>query len=128
MTRTRLLLPLLAAAALAGCNDKSHTIVAGGEPDDDQPVNNVAVANIQLPPSILDSKSYRCGDNSIVYVDWMSDKKSANIRTERNGVPTHLTADAEGKPLSGGGYSLSGAFNGSSVKLSGPGGNKSCEA
>jgi hypothetical protein len=127
MTRLKLLLPLVAAAALAGCNDKSHTIVAGG-PDDDDAVNNVALANVQLPPSILDSKSYRCGDNSIVYVDWLSDKKSANIRFEKNGGPTNLTADAEGKPLTGGGYTLDGAFNGSSVKLSGPSGNKSCEA
>jgi hypothetical protein len=121
-----LLLPLVAAAALAGCNDKSHTIVAGG-PDDDESVN-ATHAKVELPPSILDSKSYRCGDNTIVYVDWLSDKKSANVRSERNGLPTHLTAEAEGQPLTGAGVTLDGAFNGSSVKLSGASGNKSCEA
>ena len=49
MTRKALLM-LAAAAALAGCNKESHTIVAGPPDYDD----NVTVnANIQLPPSIV---------------------------------------------------------------------------
>ncbi len=33
MTRTLLLITLASAAALAGCNKESHTIVAGGPPE-----------------------------------------------------------------------------------------------
>ena len=125
MTRTALLLPLLAAAALAGCN-KSHTIVAGPDVDSD---NTAAATNVELPPTIASSKSYRCGDNSIVYVDWLSDKKSANLRTTQTGTPTHVTAAAEGQPMSGSGYTLEGAFGGSTVKVTEPGkAAQSCNA
>ena len=33
-------------------------------------MNNVGVV---LPPSIQASKAYRCKDNSLVYIDWLSD-------------------------------------------------------
>src|SRR5205814_8903307 len=73
MTRTPLLIiTLVAAAALAGCNKESHTIVAGGEPADNT-AKTTANATVQLPPSIAARKSYPCGDNTLVYVDWLSD-------------------------------------------------------
>jgi hypothetical protein len=83
---------LAAAAALAGCNKESHTIVAGGEPDDNT-ANAVANANVQLPPSITASKSYRCADNKLVYVDWMSDG-SARVKNKRDEVGTVVAAGA----------------------------------
>jgi hypothetical protein len=126
MTRTTLALLIAGTAALSACH--SHTIVAGG-PDDENGTNASAPANVELPPMIASSKSYRCGDNSTVYVDWMSDKKSANIRSSQTGTPNHVSADAEGKPMSGGGYSLEGVFAGSSVKVTQPGkGTQTCEA
>jgi hypothetical protein len=76
MTRTPLLIMLAATAALAGCNKENHTIVAGPPGDD---VNAAANAPIALPPSIQSSKTYRCADNSVVYVDWMSDG-SAHVK------------------------------------------------
>ena len=54
MTRTPLLITLVAAAALAGCNKENHTIVAGPDGDDDNAAANAPVA---LPPSIASSKS-----------------------------------------------------------------------
>lgn len=126
MTRLPLALLIAGSAAMSGCH--SHTIVAGG-PDDDNGTNTVAPANVALPPMIASAKSYRCADNSTVYVDWMSDKKSANIRTSQAGTPNHVATDAEGKPMSGNGYSLDGAFAGSSVKVTLPGkGTQTCEA
>ena len=99
MTRTPLLIALAATAALAACNE-DHTIVAGG-PGDDQ-TNNAANATVELPPSIAASKIYRCsGDNSVVYVDWLSDQKTANVRTEENGAATQVTGAEAGKPLTG---------------------------
>ena len=62
MTRTPLLITLVAAAALAGCNKEDHTIVAGARPEDSNVAANGPVA---LPPSIASSKSYRCADNKL---------------------------------------------------------------
>ena len=40
-----------------------------------------------LPPSIAASKTYRCKDNSLVYVDWLSDG-SARVKKTREEVGT----------------------------------------
>jgi len=120
MTRTPLMLALAAAAALAGCGKEDHTIVAGGpEPDD---ANAAANGPVALPPSIVSSKIYRCADNAIVYVEWLSDNKTANIRTEKGGSPTQVTAPEPGKPMGGpAGFSLEGSTGGSSAKIGIPG-------
>jgi hypothetical protein len=100
MTRTHLIITLAAAAALAGCDKGSHTITA------DQTGDNLAAnAPVALPPSITANKSYRCKDNSLVYIDWMSDgtarvKKS---REEMGGTPVtpgnELKGDANAKSI-----------------------------
>lgn len=127
MTRTSSMLPLLVAAALAGCDAGGQTIVAGG-PADDQPAN--AANNVELPPSIAASKTYRCKDNSLVSVDWMADGKTANFRTSHEPIPVRLTAPEAGQPLTAeGGYSLTGSPDASSVTLARPGtGTQSCKA
>ncbi len=126
MTRNPLVLTLLAAAALAGCGE-DHTIVAGG-PDE----GNVVATNtpVTLPPSISSSKIYRCADNDVVYVDWLSDGKSANVRTEKTGSPTQVTAPAPGEPMTAaGGYSVSGTAEAASVRIAVPGkSEESCKA
>ncbi|MBA3510784.1 hypothetical protein [Sphingomonas sp.] len=120
MTRTPLILCLAAAAALAGCDQEAVTVNTGLE-------DNVTTNDVVLPPSISASKIYRCKDNSIVYIDWLSDNKSANVRTERNGPPTHVVAPAEGEPMVAEGFSLTGTGAGSSVTLTRPGkGSQSC--
>lgn len=117
MTRT-LILALAAAAALAGCNNEDHNIVAG--PAD--PMANQDNANVELPPSISASKIYRCADNSIVYIDWLSDNKSANLRTEQNGSATHVTAPEAGQPMvAEGGFSLTGSATANSISVTVPG-------
>ena len=128
MTRTPLLIAIAAAAALAGCNKESHTIVAG--PDTGEETNSAANAGVTLPPSIAASKVYRCADNGVVYVDWLSDGKSANVRTEPNGTPTQVTAAEAGKPMTGGdGYSVSGSATAASVRITIPGKTEeSCKA
>ncbi|NUQ18725.1 MAG: hypothetical protein HOP95_09785 [Sphingomonas sp.] len=120
MTRTPLLLTLAAAAALAGCNKQSHTIVAG--PPGDNETNTAANANIQLPPSILATKLYRCADNSIVTVDYLSDNKSANVRSGKDTASTQVTAPQPGQPMTAaGGYSVEGSKDSSTAKIGVPG-------
>jgi hypothetical protein len=87
MTRPLIIIAIAAAAALAGCNKEDHNIVAG--PDvGDEPMNNVGVV---LPPSIQASKAYRCKDNSLVYIDWLSDG-TARVKNKREEVGTTIAA------------------------------------
>lgn len=117
MTRTPIFIMLAATVALAGC--KKHTIVAGPPIDYD---SNTAKPVVPLPPSVASSKVYRCADDKIVYVDWLSDNKSANVRTDKEGSPTQVTAPEPGNPMTAaGGYSLEGTASASSVKIAVPG-------
>jgi hypothetical protein len=128
MTRTSLLVTLAAAAALAGCNKENHTIVAG--PDTGENDMNVAKTPVQLPPSIVATKLYRCADNSVVTVDYLSDNKSANVHLGKGGALTQVTAPEPGKPMTAaGGYSVEGSANSSSATIAVPGhSSQTCKA
>jgi hypothetical protein len=121
MTRNTLLITLVAAAALAGCNKSDHTIVAGPDTGDIA-TNAAANAPVALPPSVTASKIYRCADNQIVYVDWLSNNTAANVRTDKGGGPTQVTTAEPGKPMTAaGGYSVEGTSSAASVKIAVPG-------
>jgi len=127
MNRTLLLLPLLAAAALAGCKDQNHTITATSPDDQGATVNTAAVV---LPPAIEASKSYRCKDNSLVYIDWLNDKKTADIRAgTKTAEPKRVLAAEAGQAFVAEGYSLTGTSGGATITLDRPGkGSQSCKA
>jgi hypothetical protein len=129
MTRNPLILTLVAAAALAGCSKENHTIVAGSDGGDTQ-TNAAAGGPVELPPSIAASKTYRCSDNGLVYVDWLSDNKTANVRTEENGTPTQVKAVEAGQPMTApGGFEITGSATAPSVKIAIPGhASQSCKA
>ena len=117
MTRNLILLAL-GAAALAGCNSESHTIVANEAPDPmaDQLANAPAV---ELPPAIAASKTYRCKDNSLLYIDWYSDG-SARVKASRNEVGTQVPPPApdatEPSPLVGTASDTTITYQGQSCK------------
>ena len=119
MTRYPLLITLAAAAALAGCS-KHHTIVASSEPADTD--TNVAVNGpVALPPAVIGTKLYRCADNSVVTVDYLSDNKSANVHAGK-GETTQVVSSAAGKPMTAsGGYSVEGSPTASSATIAVPG-------
>jgi len=113
MTRTMTCIALAVAAALAGCDSSDQTIVA--DPAGPDPMAN-AVANldaVQLPPSIQASKAYRCKDNSLIYVDWLSDG-SARVKKDRNEVGTPVPAGDSA--LTGDAQAASITYNGQSCK------------
>lgn len=115
-------LPLL---ALAACNSEPETINAN--PVDPNAAEIAAAPPVQLPPSLLASRTYRCKDNSLVYIDFFSDNLSADLRAEKTGTPTKLTAAAAGEPFKAEGYTLTG--NGETVTLAQPGKpSQSCKA
>ena len=109
MTRNTLLITLAAAAALAGCNSKDHTIVGGPDGDEANAAKNAPVA---LPPSITSSKAYRCKDNHVVYIDWMSDN-TARVKKTREEVGTTVTPGTE---LTGDPNASTITYNGQSCK------------
>ncbi|MCJ8159847.1 hypothetical protein [Sphingomonas sp. LaA6.9] len=123
------LLPVAAASALlalAACSTEPETITGGG-PQDDMAAELANAAPVELPPSVKESKTYRCKDNTIVYVDFLSGDKSANVRTDKAAPPTLVKAEEAGKPMVAEGYSLEG--KGSSITLTLPGkGSQSCKA
>lgn len=108
MKRFVTLAPFALAIALAGCNSSSEPEVLDTNPDPMANMLNTA-APIEMPPPVKSSEIYRCKDNSIVYVDFLADDKSANIRTERDGLPTLVKAEEAGQPMTAEGYSLSGS-------------------
>ncbi|MEO8175072.1 MAG: hypothetical protein ABI626_00260 [Sphingomicrobium sp.] len=126
MTRT-LAIILGAAAALAGCDKQDHTINSGIPDPMANEISNAAP--VELPPAITASKIYRCKDNSVVYIDWLGDNKSANVRGDKNGTATHVVAPEAGKAMVAEGYSLTGSSSAGSVTLARPGkGSQSCKA
>ena len=102
---------LAAAAALAGC--EQETIIAQG-PYDPRPNAAADASSVKLPPAIAASKAYRCKDNSLIYVDWLSDG-SAREKKERNEVGTTVALGG-GAPLTGDAKAASITYNGQSCK------------
>ncbi|MEO5640549.1 MAG: hypothetical protein ABIQ98_02135 [Sphingomicrobium sp.] len=119
-----LLTAALAATALSACSKDDHTIVAGSKED-----NAVNAAAVVLPPAIESSKSYRCKDNSVVYIDWLSDKKTADLRSKKEGEATRVMSAEAGQPMTAaGGFSLTGTKDSASVTVERAGkGSQSCK-
>ncbi len=119
--KTRILAPAAALAllSLAACGETKPEEVdsRAADPMAEQLKNAAAV---ELPPSIEKSVTFRCQPgNSLIYVDFFQGRKLANLRTEKTGTPTQLTAPEAGQPFVGGGYTLAG--DPSAVKYTAPG-------
>ncbi|MCF8706544.1 hypothetical protein [Rhizorhapis sp. SPR117] len=123
-----ILFPFAAAAimSLSACGQSQPEVVDNKAPD---PIAEQAAmaAPVQLPPAVKDSRTYRCKDNSLIYVDFLADDKSANLRMEKTGTPTALKAEVAGEPYKFDGYELVG--HGASVTATIPGkGTQACKA
>ena len=120
-------LPIVAAIALlplAACNNQPEVVSSEAKDPNAEQIRNAAP--VELPPSIAASVTFRCKDNSLLYVDFFQGNKLANLRTEKGGSPTQLKAEEAGKPYVGGNYTLTGTPK--SIELKGPGGTRSCKA
>jgi hypothetical protein len=116
--------PLAALIALAACNKEPETIVAGN--DDPQAAALNQAAPVAAPPMIQASRTYRCKDNSLVYVDFYTDN-TAQVRKDKGASPTILTSAGAGAAYTAEGYSVSG--NTAQITYSGPGKSaQSCKA
>jgi len=124
-------LTLIAATALislSACGESEPEVV-GGIPDPmAEELANAAPID-ELPPMIQKSETYRCKDNSLIFVDFMSDNTSAILRLEKkDAAPVMLKAEEEGAAYTAeGGYSLSGSDDVITASLPGKG-SQSCKS
>jgi hypothetical protein len=122
MSKLPFSLLLVAAAALAGCDRSDHTITAEGPYDPRANTANAATP-VVLPPSIVASHQYRCKDNSLVSIDWLSDGKANSARaTPKDGTAVTLAQAEANGPYAAEGASLTGDPQAKTITF----GGKSC--
>ena len=122
-----LILIAVASATLMGC--QKETIDLGAEKNEIAAANAAKAAKVVLPPSITATKTYRCKDNSVVHIDWLSDNQSANFRAEESAAPVQLKAAVAGEPMVAEGYKLTGDAKAASITIMRPGvASESCKA
>ena len=110
------ILTIVAAAALAGCNNQSQAETEAVE----EAAKNEANANVKLPPAIVASHKYRCKDNSLLSIDWMSDGTANSARaTPEGGAAVSLTQAEANGPYAAEGTNLTGDPQAQSVTFKG---------
>jgi len=117
--------PLALLALLSACNTQPENVTST---DVDPDAATVAAApKVELPPMMTGSRTYRCKDNSLVYIDFFSNN-TATYKTSKDATEgTKLTAAEPGKPYTAEGYSVSG--NTDNIELTAPGkGSTTCKA
>lgn len=114
-----------AAAALAACSSEPETIVVNRYDAQAEALANAAP--VELPPSIVAARAYRCRDNSLVYIDFYSNN-TATIRNQRGGdIAATVTSPDGAAPYTADGYSVSG--NTANITYAAPGkGSQSCRS
>lgn len=115
------ILPLSAALlTLAACGPGKPEEVDTRAPDP-QASELANAAPVELPPAVKASVTFRCKDNSLIYVDFFQGDTQANLKTAPDATPVHLTASAAGEPLTAEGYSVAGTPKSITVTLPGKG-------
>lgn len=103
--------PVFAAAAsaalftLSACGQNAPEVVNDYDPQAEALAN---AAPVQLPPAVTVSRTYRCSDNSLAYVDFYNNNTAVFRRTQ-NGATTSLTQANGAGPFAGEGVSVSGS-------------------
>jgi hypothetical protein len=108
MSLRTMLLSAVLVSGLAACDAKPTQVgpgAADGNVAEKAPASRISV---ELPPAISSSKQYRCADNSLVFVDFYADDRSASMRTEKDGPAKKVVAATAGETMTGEGYSLKG--------------------
>jgi len=112
--------PLLTAAAafvllpLAACHNapKAEVIDTNPDPMAAELANKAPVA---LPPSMKAEKSFRCKDNSLLFVTFYNGDTQADVKTAKDGAVTRLLAPSAGAPYVKDAWKLTGTPEGVTV-------------
>jgi hypothetical protein len=128
--------PLAALLTLAACNEPEPEVVGGMYDPNAAEDTPEAEAAVELPPMRVRETTFRCADNSLVYVSFYTNDSQVGIRLDERGpetiLPNEATAAAEegeepaettGTPsYAGEGYRLVGASDASTIQFAHPGG------
>jgi hypothetical protein len=91
MKKSLLILAPLSMLALAACN-KSETPAAD---EAGTAASATPAAPVELPPAITATGTYRCADNTILYVDFLGQNEAADIRVgDKSATAVRVTAPA----------------------------------
>jgi len=107
--------------SLAACDANSNQVQEIDTRAPDPMAAQLAnAAPVELPPAMTANVTFRCKDNSLIYVDFFQGDKQVTLRTDKAGTPTLLKAPEAGKPYTGeGGFELSGTPKSVTVTLPG---------
>jgi hypothetical protein len=109
--------------ALAACSSEPEVVTINKFDPQAEALKNAAP--IAPPPMIMASRTYRCRDNSLVYIDFFNNN-TAIVRNERGTPPVATLTSPDGTaPYTADGYSVS--ANAEEISYTAPGkGNQSC--
>lgn len=105
MTSRFLTAAVIGSALMLTACGKPETITAADNNDPDAATLNAAKP-VELPPMVTHSRTFRCKDASLVYVDFFSNN-TALYKATKDGAGTTLTSAEPGKPYTAEGYSVS---------------------
>ena len=98
MTKNLILLAPLSLLALAACNSSETPATAENAAE----TAATPAADIELPPAITATGTYRCADNTILYVDFLGKNEAADIRVgEKSTIAVRVTAPKAEVPAPG---------------------------
>lgn len=86
-SKDHVLLPLVIVGLLIGCSQE--------KPEDQKTTGNTA-SPVAGPPAIVASHAYRCSDGRVIYVDFLQEDLSINVRKSLTGPTSRLSAYAQG--------------------------------
>lgn len=119
MHKVHFLAAAAALSALAACSGEPETITVNQYDAQSAALRNAAP--VELPPSIQASRTYRCSDNSLAYVDFY-DNNTATYRASESAAPVMLSTGEGGTPpYTADGHSVS--ANADNVRITAPGKN-----
>jgi hypothetical protein len=125
MQKTHVLAAATVAAvfALAACNSEPEVVTINKYDPMAEALKNAGP--VEPPPMIQDSRTFRCRDNSLVFIDFYTNNTAA-VRTERGQPPVAtLTAEGGNPPFTAEGYSVS--ANADEIQFTAPGkGTQTC--
>ena len=96
MTKKLIFLAPLSMLALAACNSSETPPTAETAAE----TAAVSAAEIEMPPAITATGTYRCGDNTILYVDFLGQNEAADIRVgDKTALAIRVTAPKAEAPV-----------------------------
>lgn len=91
---TLLAASMVAFAGLAACGESEPEVVGEMYDPADQEELAAEEADMEVPPMVRASRSYRCADNSVVYVTFYTNDTQVGVASERSAPPTILPNEA----------------------------------